>query len=768
MMENSANPAPSLPVEIEIPTEIDQEKIFRQIAGDLQIAYERAAKAIELLEGGNTVPFIARYRKEVTGDMDEVVLRTVKKDYEKWTKIEEYKISVLGTINKQKKLTPTLKTTIMEAMDLQTVEDLYLPFKVKFKTLGAKARENGLQPLADLMRVGNITGNLEEMVAPYLNPEKKITTAQEALDGAMDIVSEETSSLPEARQYVRNEVFTNNTIKCTVNEDVLKGTAEIRNEDGKAVDANTFESYFDFTLGGNQLQNYQILALNRAENLNVLSIKIETSDENLIHELKKQIIGGNQTEKTNIFLPYYTKAIENGFKRYIIRSIKREYWRQLTDRAEEHAIHVFSTNLRNLLMIPPIKNRAMIGIDPGFRTGCKVAVIDQQGNYLDDTVIYPVPPKMNIPDAQKKILNFITKYKAYTIAIGNGTASRETEQFIADLLHSPSCKNLSIEYALVSEAGASVYSASELAAEEFPDLDLTVRGAISIARRLQDPLSELIKIDPKSIGVGLYQHDVNQSRLQDQLDAVIEDCVNAVGVDVNTASSKLLEHVSGLSHALGKRIVEYRKEHGVFNSRNQLYEIKGLGAKTFEQCAGFLKVFKGTEPLDATIIHPEAYDVVSAILKEVRVSPQDLLDPTVTQAISRRLKKIDTGKIAVETRVDVDKIKYLLEQLVKPNLDPRDKLDAPILRKDVLSIEDLNEGMIVKGTVRNVVDFGAFVDIGIKYNGLIHRSEITHQFVTNPNEHLAVGEVHDVMIIGIDKVRNRIQLSLKQVPKKEV
>ncbi len=767
MMENSENTTPS-PPEIDIPTEIDQEKIYRQIAGDLTISYERAAKAIELMEEGNTVPFIARYRKEITGDMDEVVLRTVKKDYEKWTTIEERKISVLVTIKKQKKLTLTIKTKVLAAMDLQTVEDLYLPFKVKFKTLGAKAREKGLQPLADLMREGNVTGNLDEKVTPYLDPEKKVSTIQEALDGAMDIIAEETSSLPEARQYVRNEVFTKNTIKSKVNDDVLKGTAEIRNEQGKAVDANTFESYFEFSLGGNHLQNHQILALNRADNLDVLSIKIDTSDENIIHELKKQIIGGKQTEKTNIFLPYYTKAIENGFKRYIIRSIKREYWRQLTDRAEEHAIDVFSTNLRNLLMIPPLKNRAIIGMDPGFRTGCKVAVVDQQGNYLDDTVIYPVPPKMNVPDAKKKILNFITKYKAHTIAIGNGTASRETEQFIADLLQSPTLKNKPIEYAIVSEAGASVYSASEVAREEFPDLDLTVRGAINIARRLQDPLSELIKIDPKSIGVGLYQHDVNQNRLQDQLDAVIEDCVNAVGVDVNTASSKLLEHVSGLSRALGKRIVEYRKENGVFDSRNQLYEIKGLGAKTFEQCAGFLKVFKGTDPLDATIIHPEAYDVVSAILKEIKVSPQDLLDVNVTKAIGRRLKKIDVVKMAAESGLEEAKIRSILDLLAKPNLDPRDKLDAPILRKDVLSINDLKEGMIVKGTVRNVVDFGAFVDIGIKHNGLIHRSEITHQFVKNPSEHLAVGEVHDVMIIGIDKVRNRIQLSLKQVPKKEV
>lgn len=765
MAPKESNPTQSTE-DIEIPTDIDRDKIFHHIAGEHQIAYERAVKAIDLLESGNTVPFIARYRKEVTGAMDETVLRNVKKDFEKWTQLEERKIFVLGSIKKQQKLTQDLKSTILEATEIQSVEDLYLPFKPKIKTLGAKAREKGLQPLADLIREGISSGDIGEYIQSFIDPEKKISSEEEALEGAIDIIAEETSSLPEARQFVRGEIFTNNTIISSVDEDVLKGTKEIKNEQGKPIDPHTFENYFEFSLTGGQLQNHQILALNRAENLDVISLKIDTADENLIHELQKQIIG-NQTEKTNIFLPYYSKAIEKGFKRYIIRSIKREYWKFLTDKAEEHAIEVFSTNLRNLLMTPPLKNRPIIGIDPGYRTGCKVAVIDTHGNYLDDTVIYPAPPKANIPDATSKILNFIKKYAAYTIAIGNGTASRETEQFIADLIKAPETKKYPLEYALVNEAGASVYSASELAREEFPDLDLTVRGAISIARRLQDPLSELIKIDPKSIGVGLYQHDVNQTRLQEQLDTVIEDCVNAVGVDLNTASSKLLEHVSGLSKSLAKRIFQFRKENGAFYSRNQLYEIKGLGEKTFEQCAGFLRVFGGSDPLDATIIHPESYGIVTAILEEIKITSKDLLDPSVSKAIGRRLQKVSATKIASNTGADPEKIKYILEQLAKPDLDPRDKLDPPVMRKDVLSIDDLKEGMIVKGTVRNVVDFGAFVDIGIKYNGLIHRSEISNQFVKDPNEFLAVGEVYDVMILGVDKARNRIQLSLKQVPKKE-
>ncbi|WP_457557567.1 helix-hairpin-helix domain-containing protein [Candidatus Harpocratesius sp.] len=771
--QNSPNSDISPLNENDIPDEIDKSKIFSKVSEITQIAVDRTAKAIELIESGNTVPFIARYRKEITGNMDEEVLRTVKKTYSQITQLEERKIFVLHAIQKQQKLTTEIKDQIIEADNLQTVEDIYLPFKPKIKTLATKAREKGLQPLADAIKTGKISIPLDksadEFIAQFVNPEKGVSTLQEAIDGSIDIIAEETSTIPEIRQFVRSEIEKKNTVSASIRDEVLQGKMEIKNENGKIIDYHIFENYFDFSAAGSHLQNHQILALNRAENLDVISLNIETSDENLIHEIQKQIIG-SQTEKSNPFLPYYLKGIEKGYKRYMIRSLKREYWKKLTERAEIHAINVFATNLRNLLMTPPLKNRSIIGIDPGYRTGCKVAVIDKHGNYLDNTVIYVTPPKENISDATKKLAEFVQKYNAYTVAIGNGTASRETEQFIAEFAKKMKNKLKSknqIEYAIVSEAGASVYSASAAARQEFPNLDLTVRGAISIARRLQDPLAELIKIDPKSIGVGLYQHDVNQTALRDALDEVIEDCVNSVGVDLNTASPQLLEHVSGLNRSIAKKIVTYRQENGSFYSRNQLYEIRGLGEKTFEQCAGFLKVFDGSDPLDATIIHPESYEIVQKILEKIKITPEQLLDSSVSKAIARRLQKVNPNEIAQEFKeksIDPEKIKYILDQLAKPTLDPRDKLEPPLLRKDILSIEDLKEGMIVKGTVRNVVDFGAFVDIGIKHDGLIHRSEIANRYVRNPSEYLSVGDIVEVMIIGVDRSRNRVQLSLKQVP----
>ncbi|RLI65336.1 MAG: RNA-binding transcriptional accessory protein, partial [Promethearchaeia archaeon] len=754
-MEPSQNTSTSfssdLSIANELPKEVDLEEIYRTVAKISQISTERAKKAINLLESGNTVPFIARYRKEITGAMDEELLRSIKKAYAQQHLLEERKIFVLHSINKQGKLTLDLIKQIIGAETLQTVEDLYLPYKPKIKTLGAKAREKGLQPLADAIREGKLpqNQNSDEFLATFVNAEKGVLTPQEALDGAMDIIAEESSSIPEIRQFVRIEIEKKNTVSALVRDEVLQGKEEIKNENGKVIEPQIFETYFEFSNPGRHLQNYQILALNRAENLNVISLNINTSDEDLIREIQKKIIG-NQTEKSNPFLKHFLKGIKKGYKRYMIRSLKREYWRKLTERAELHAIKVFATNLRNLLMTPPLKNRAIIGIDPGYRTGCKVAVIDQNGNYCDSTVIYVTPPKQNFTDAMKKIRSFVEKYNAYTIAIGNGSASRETEQFVAQFARtiskSSSSKDSSvlIEYAIVNEAGASIYSASEAARKEFPDLDLTIRGAISIARRLQDPLAELIKIDPKSIGVGLYQHDVNQSALRESLDDVIEDCVNSVGVDLNTASEQLLGHVSGLNRSLARKIVGYRKEHGGFSSRQELLDIRGLGVKTFEQCAGFLKIFNGTEPLDGTIIHPESYEIVRKILEKIKVTPEDLLDPSISKAVARRLKKVQPVEIANEfkaNKIEPEKIKYIIEQLAKPTLDPRDKLEPPLLRKEILSIEDLKEGMIVKGTVRNVVDFGAFVDIGIKQDGLVHRSEIANRYVKNPSEYLAVGDI---------------------------
>ncbi len=745
---------------IEIPQEINTEKIQKQIAANLSISYQAIQKSIELLLNGNTVPFIARYRKEVTGALDEIQLRDIQKHYNSSVVLEERKISILNIINKQNKLTPELLHKILESDAPQEVEDLYLPYKVKTKTLGAKAKEKGLGPLADLIREGIIEGKVSQLCLPFINDEKGVNSEKDALSGAIDIIAEDAGSNADLRQITRELVFKRSIINSQVDETVSSGEKKIQNEAGKIIDPHTFDDYFNFNLETNQLQNHQILALNRAEDFEVVNISFTTPDEESLTQIKRNILK-DQTDKTNIFFEYFNKGIEAGYKRYIIRAIKRELWKELREKAEQHAIKVFATNLKNLLMTPPLKKNPIIGIDPGYRTGCKVAVIDENGNFLDDDVIYPHPPKNKLKEAQLIISRLIKTHKAYTIAIGNGTASRETEQMVSDLIKK--ANNKSLQYAIVSEAGASIYSASKLAIEEFPDLDLTVRGAISIARRLQDPLSELIKIDPKSIGVGMYQHDVNQTELKSELDAVIEDCVNAVGVDLNTASSKLLQYVSGIKKNVSKQIVKYRLENGNFNSRNQLYEIKGLGEKAFEQCAGFLKIPEATNPLDRTFVHPESYELTEKILKELDMTTDDLINKKNLEASNEKLLTIRPKSVAKKFNVEPNSIRYLIEQLRKPNLDPREKLDSVILRSDVLSIDDLKEGMIVKGTIRNVVDFGAFVDIGVKINGLVHKSQIADQYVKNPHEFLAVGDVKDFMITSIDKERHRIQLSIKQI-----
>ena len=760
------NMSESLDHTIIIPQEIDTEKIQKQIAENLSISLQSIQKSIELLLDGNTVPFIARYRKEVTGALDEVKLRSIQKEYNLSVVVEERKISVLNLIHKQKKLTLPLRDKILEASSSQEVEDLYLPFKIKHKTLGAKAREKGLEPLAIVIKEGVPSGTIEKICLPYINKEKGIHSSKEALAGAVDIIAEEIGNHPDYRQFTREIVFKRAIVKTEVDELVLKNEKIITSTSGKKIDPRTYEDYFEFSLEAIQLQNHQILAINRAEDLDVLDVSFETPDTEIVHELKRQILH-NHSPESHVLYEYYSKAIDAGFKRYIIRAIKRELWKSLCETAETHAITVFATNLKNLLMTPPIKEKAIIGLDPGYRTGCKVAVIDQNGNYRAESVIYPHPPKNQLSEAKKIILNLAKKYHAYTVAVGNGTASRETEQMMADLITQHRSKSIPLEFAIVSEAGASIYSASEVAIEEFPDLDLTVRGAISIARRLQDPLAELIKIDPKSIGVGMYQHDVNQTDLKTELDAVIEDCVNGVGVNLNTASSKLLEHVSGLNKRVSKAIVKYRSENGNFYSRNQLYEIKGLGPKAFEQCAGFLKIMEATNPLDRTFVHPESYELTEKILEELGLSIEFLIDPEKMDLVQEKLLSIRPKSFAKKLNVEPNRIRYLAEQLQKPNLDPREKLDPVILRQDVLSMDDLKEGMILKGTIRNVIDFGAFVDIGVKVNGLVHKSQIANQFVKNPHDFLAVGDVKEFMIIGIDLTRNRIQLSIKQVLSKK-
>ncbi|MBN2156643.1 MAG: RNA-binding transcriptional accessory protein [Candidatus Lokiarchaeota archaeon] len=841
--------------------QIDTSNIIRQIASKLQLRPTYISNAISLMAEGGTVPFIARYRKEQTGAMTENELREIKDSYEDSYKREELRIQVLKSIHLQDKLTPELKQKILTAKTLTEIEDLYLPYKPKRKTLATKALEKGLGPLAEIIREERLDGDREEILNRFVNEKKGVKDTKEALKGAIDIIAEDIGNHADFRKYVREVCFERSTIISKVvkkyehllkekqekeedadaavlqemiqkrdelerqgekgegeqtnsvqetaskteeevdlsshdsikalirkqmeeqrkkeeerqkklQEDLLrkqkkelKAAGLIDDIEGgtlgkKEADPLVFEMYFDFSQSSKEIPPHRILAMNRGEEEKVLTISLEHPDEELINYMLKETI----KEDISLFKEEYVKAVDYGFKRYIIRAIDREIRSDLTQKAEVHAISVFAKNLESLLMQPPIKGKKIIGIDPGYRTGCKVAIINEFGNFLEDTVIYPTPPKSAIAQSKQIIAELVNKHKAYTIAIGNGTASRETEDFIAALVNIEK----RLEYAIVSEAGASVYSASELAYEEFPKLDATVRGAISIARRLQDPLSELIKIDPKSIGVGLYQHDVNQATLKKQLDAVIEDCVNKVGVLVNNASYKLLEYVSGLGTRLARQIFEHRNDKGPFRNREELKKVTGLGDKAFEQCAGFLKVLDGTNPLDGTNIHPESYWVVEKILEFIGEDFKILNDPSRKKELAEKIKQLRPKELMQYLRQDIGlpTLKDIVMGLIRPDRDPRDDLPQPILRKDIKKLEDLKEGEILKGTVRNVVDFGAFIDIGVKYDGLVHISQMTHKdgdsrYISNPLEVLNVGDIIDVKVIKINLKTNRIQLSMK-------
>ncbi len=734
------------------------------------ISPKRIESAIKLLEEGNTIPFIARYRKEVTESLNETELREIQKEYSRITNFTKRRDQIFKMISDQGKMSDSVIQQLNNAQSLQEVEDIYLPFKPKIQTLGAKAREKGLGPLAEMITQGRENVKIEELAETFVNPEKGVANITEAINGAIDIVAEDVGNNPEVRKFVRDVIFKQNTFKvqkAKIEESQADKTdsssAEEEGEDtnlSKKVKPETFEIYFDFSSPGNALEPHQILAINRGEKLGYLESEIESQDDFIIADIKKKLI----TNRNSSLLEHYEKAITAGYKRYIMRSIKREYRTELTEKAEKHAIKVFAVNLKNLLLTRPLKGVRIIGIDPGYRTGCKVAVIDESGNFLENTTIYPHKPQSKYEEAQKKILDLAKKHNAYVLAIGNGTASRETEQLATDIAK----KEKKIQYCIVSEAGASVYSASEIAIEEFPDLDVTVRGAISIARRLQDPLSELIKIDPKSIGIGEYQHDVNQTELKQELDATIEDIVNKVGVDINTASSKLLSYVSGLNSRTAKNIVEYRKANGIFKNRKQILSVTGIGQKTFEQAAGFLKILEPycENPLDATFVHPEKYTIAENILKTQKISLEDYRKLRKENKLEQTINQFIPKRIAEELNIDRQTVKDILMDLLKPNLDPRDDLPPQILRSDVLKLEDLQIGMILKGTVRNVVDFGAFVDIGLKNSGLVHKSEMANKFVKNPHEIVSVGDIVDVKIINIDKEKGKIQLSMKQIPPK--
>ncbi|MCS7027762.1 MAG: RNA-binding transcriptional accessory protein [Bacteroidia bacterium] len=692
---------------------------------------------IALLEDGATVPFIARYRKERTDGMDEDQIRSIESALKYVKQLQERKETILNTIREQNKLTPELELQIIHCDNLTELEDLYLPYKPKRKTKGAIAIENGLLPLAEkVLDTQLLEGNKNEIIAQFLNDKVKDT--KQALEGAMYIVMEQISDRADLRQWIRNFVQKEGILTCTKKENTVE-------------DAYKYEIYFKFKDNIPNLKPHQILAINRAEKEGVLEVNIETDIETIIYYVQTKL----KYNPKAIFAETLAQAIKYSIKYSILPAIEREIRSAMTEKADLHAIEVFAKNLRNLLLQPPLLDKIIMGIDPGYVSGCKVAVIDKNGDYLAGDTIYPVPPKAKIFESEQIVKDLIEKYKVDVIAIGNGTASRETEQFIANMIKK---YNLSVHYTIVNEAGASVYSASPLAKEEFPDLEAAQRGNISIARRLLDPLAELVKIDPKSIGVGMYQHDVNQTLLKEKLEDVVESCVNHVGVDVNTASVSLLSYVSGLNARIAKNIVSYRQKIKRFTNRRQLLEVPGLGEKVFEQAAGFLRIRAGDNPLDNTNIHPESYDAVRKIAEYYQIPIENF------KALAERLmsiKKSECDKLCKIAGIGLPTLLLIRDNLAKPGRDPREDMPGPILRSDVLTIDDLKEGMELTGTVRNVVDFGAFVDIGVKNDALLHISKMGRgSFVKSPYEVVQVGDIIQVSIESIDRVKQKVSLRL--------
>jgi len=710
------------------------------IAEELNLQYHQVKNTIELLDDENTVPFIARYRKEITGSLDEVAIRAIEDRIRYLRNLEERKQTVLKSIEEQGKLTPELAEKIKAATKLQEVEDLYLPYKPKKRTRATIAKERGLEPLAQLILAQELEeGDPLEYAAQFVDEEKGVPDAASALAGARDIVAEVVSDDAEVRKYVREYARKNGLMLSDARD---------------SEDVAEYEMYAEYSEPVKSIPPHRILAMNRGERENKLRVKIELTVEEVVAELIRMYL---KNEKC-IFTDDLKKAVDDSYHRLVFPAIEREIRSELTEKADEHAIEVFVRNLRALLMAPPIRNRIILGIDPGFRTGCKVAVIDTTGKYLEGITIYPHEPQNRWEEAKADISELIEKYQVNIIAIGNGTASRETEKLVAEIIGE--FDDREIVYAIVNEAGASVYSASPVAKNEFPDLDASMRGNISIARRLLDPLSELVKIDPKSIGVGLYQHDVNQTRLGEALDRVVESCVNQVGVDLNTASSSLLKYVAGVNKRVAENIVKYRDEHGRFRSREELKKVKGLGETAFVQAAGFLRIPDADLFYDSTAIHPESYPATEQLLNYLNLSIDKVRENGALIRLMLRNSKRSVSEIASEVGTGFETLNDILDCLEKPNRDPRDEMPKQILRSDVLTMEDLVEGMVLKGTVRNVVDFGAFVDIGVKQDGLVHRSQMAKRYVKNPMDLLSVGDVIDVKVLNIDIARGRIALSM--------
>ncbi len=724
------------------------------IAEELNIKTGQVNAVINLLNEDATIPFIARYRKEKTGGLDEDLLRTIEDRLNYLTLLQQRKETILKSIDEQGKLTNELKYKINNCAKLQELEDLYLPFKPKRKTRGIIAKAKGLEPLAlFILENPNFSGNFNEKLSEDINEDLGVHNQEEALQGAKDIIAEILNENAEIRKEVRAFLLEKSVIKSEKAKE--KPSSEKVSEKQKEKEKKEiYQIYYEFGIDINKIKAYQILALNRGEKENALKISLEF-DAAEIHKKIKYIF---LKYSDSIFMDIIESVIEDSFNRLIFPSIEKEVRNALTEKADLHAIDIFAANLRQLLLQPPISNKIIMGIDPGFVSGSKIAVIDETGKYLDGSTIYPHPPQNKKEDAVKQILNFIQKYKVEIIAIGNGTASRETELLIAETIKNfPGASGC--HYIIVNEAGASVYSASTVAKKEFPDLEASQRGNISIARRILDPLAELVKIDPKSIGVGLYQHDVNQKFLSEKLDNVVESCVNFIGIDVNTASASLLTYVSGLNKRIAENIVKYREKKGKFNDRHNLLDVSGLGEKSFEQSAGFLKISGGINPLDNTFIHPESYSAAEKLLSMINLPLAKVKDAGAL--INLIVKQKGIKKLAEEIGIGEPTLTDIIENLKKPGRDPRNELPPPILRSDVLKIEDLREGMRLKGTVRNVVDFGAFVDIGVKQDGLLHISQIADKFVKNLMDFIKVGDVIDVKIIKVDISRNRISLSMR-------
>ena len=710
--------------------------IIKQISSELGIRREQVEATVKLIDEGNTIPFIARYRKEVTGSLDDEVLRSLSERLDYLRSLEDRKKTILSSIEEQGKLTKDLKKDIEEALTMVVLEDLYRPYKPKRRTRATIAKEKGLEPLANLIMLQMIEEPIEVEARKYINEEKDVLNEEDAIKGALDIIAENISDGADYRKYIRNITFNEGLIVSSVKEE---GTESV------------YEMYYDYAEKIKNIPGHRVLAINRGEKEKVLSVKVEAPVEKIILYLEKSIISRDNPYTKDLII----SAISDSYKRLIAPSIEREIRNEITEAAEDSAISVFGKNLDQLLMQPPIAGQVVLGWDPAYRTGCKLAVVDPIGKCLYTTVVFPTAPQNKVDETKLIVKKLIDKFNITLIAIGNGTASRESELIVADILKEVS---KDVRYIIVNEAGASVYSASKLATEEFPEFDVGQRSAISIARRLQDPLAELVKIDPKSIGVGQYQHDMNQKKLGDALSAVVEDCVNRVGVDLNTASAALLEYISGVTKTIAKNIVSYREENGRFKSRKELLKVPKIGPKAFEQCAGFLRIYQGDEPLDATGVHPESYEATKNLLSSLYLSSKD-----IEQGGIRDIRKMikDKEKIAKEIGIGKITLNDILNELEKPGRDPREEMPKPILRTDVLDIEDLKEGMVLKGTVRNVVDFGAFVDIGVHQDGLVHVSKMTNQrYIKHPLDFVSVGDIVDVKVINVDVKRNRIQLTM--------